>query len=159
EPGEDHPRVARVDAHVRAAGLVVLEEHPVPALAAVGSAVEAAVLVRAEGVAEDRGEGHVRVLRVDGHRADLPDLLPDVLPRLAGVGALEDADAGRDVPADVRLAAADVDHVRVARGDGDGTDGGGGLVVKDRLPGEPAVGGLPDPAGGRGRVVRQRVAG
>src|SRR5262249_36116099 len=41
----------------------------------------------------------------------------------------------------------------------DGGDGRGGLVVEDRLPGDAAVGGLPDAAGGGAGVVDERVAG
>ena len=49
---------------------------------------------------------------------------------------LVDAVARRDVAADVGLAGADVDDVRVGRGDGDRADRGDRLVVEDRLPGE-----------------------
>ena len=71
---------------------------------------------------------------------------------------LVDAVAGRDVAADVGLAGADVDDVRVGRGDGDRADRRDRLVVEDRLPVDAAVVGLPDAAGGRGRVVGERIA-
>ena len=66
---------------------------------------------------------------------------------------------GLDVAADVGLAAADVDDVGVGRRDGDGADGGDGLVVEDRLPVHAAVGRLPDAAGRGGGVVGERIAG
>src|SRR5262249_42947549 len=144
QPGEEDARVVRVEADVRGAGVAVLVEDLLPGLAAVGGAVDAALLVGPEGVAEDRREGNVGILRVDDAGADLALLLPVVLPGPAGVGGLVDAVAGRDVAADVGLAGADVDHVRVRRGDGQGADGRDRLVVEDRLPGEAAVGRLPD---------------
>ena len=110
-------------------------------------------------MAEHRGEGDVGVRRMDDDLADLPLLLPDVLPGLAAVGGLVDAVAGHDVAADVGLAGADVDDVGIGRRDGDGADGRGRLIVEDRLPGEAAVGRLPDAAGRRGRVVDHRIAG
>src|SRR5262249_55876440 len=148
--GEEHARVARVEADVDGAGVGVLAEHLLPGLAAVGGAVDAALGVGAEGVAQDRGVGDVGVMRVDDELADLPGLPPDVLPGLAAVGALVEAVAGGDVAADVGLAGADVDDVRVGRGHGQGAGGGGGLVVEDRAPVDAAVVGLPDAAGGGG---------
>ena len=88
-------RVGRVEGDVDGAGVGVLEEHLLPGLAAVGRAVDAALRVRAEGVAEHGREGDVGVGRVDDHRADLALLLPDVLPGLAGVGRFVDAVARR----------------------------------------------------------------
>ena len=92
-------------------------------------------------------------------RADLAVLLPDVLPGLAGVGGFVDAVAGLDVAADVGLAGADVDDVGIGRGDGEGADGLGGLVVEDRLPVDAAVAGFPDAARGNGGVIGERIAG
>src|SRR5262249_5325776 len=110
-------------------------------------------------VTKDSREGEVGALRVDDQLADLAFLFPDVLPRLAAVRGLVDAVAGRHVAANVPLAGTDVDHGRVGGGHGDGSDGGDGLVVEDRLPGAAAVLGLPDAAGGGGRIVDQRIAG
>src|SRR5262249_13289097 len=82
-----------------------------------------------------------------------------VLPGLAAVGGAVDAVARLHVAADVRLARADVDDVGVGRGHGDGAEGGNGLVVEDGLPGQAAVGGLPQAAAGCGGDVGVRVAG
>src|SRR6185503_9567836 len=133
-------------------------EHLLPGLAAVFRAVDAALGVRSERVSEHGGEGDVGIGRVDDHRADLPLLLPDLRPGLAGVRRLVDAVARRDVAADVRLPRADVDHARVARRHGDRPDGGDRLVVEHRFPGDAAVLRFPDAArGGRG-VVDERVS-
>src|SRR5262249_45619805 len=117
--GENDARVVRIDGDVGCAGVGVFEEHAIPGLAAVLGSIYPAFAVRAESVAEDRGEGDVRVARMDGHCADLTDLLPDVLPGLARVGALVDPVSGGDVAANVRFTAADVDHVRIGRSDGE----------------------------------------
>ena len=134
-------------------------EDLLPRLPAVPRAIDAALRVRAEGLAQDGRVGDVGVCRVDDHRADLAVLLPHVLPRLAGVGGLVDAVSLCDVAADVGLAGADVDDVRVGRRHRDRADRARRLVVEDRLPPDPAVRGLPHPARGRGRVVRERIAG
>src|SRR5262249_8094666 len=116
--GEDDSGVVRVDGYVRGAGVGVFEEHAVPGLAAVLRAIDSAFATWSKRLAKDRGEGDVRVARVHGHGADLGDLFPDVLPGLARVGALVDAVSRRHVSADIRLAAADVDDVRVGRCNG-----------------------------------------
>src|SRR5262249_27297111 len=103
--------------------------------------------------------GDVGVGGVDDHGADLAVVLPDVIPGLAGVAGLVDAVARLDIAADVGLAAADVDHVRVGRRDGDGSDGRDWLLIEDGLPGESAVARLPDAAGRGGGVIGKRVAG
>src|SRR5262249_57248680 len=101
EAGEDHLGVGGVEADVRGAGVLVLVQHLLPGPTAVGRAVDAAFGVGAEGVAEDGGEGDIGVGGVDDHRADLAVLLPDALPRLAGVGGPVDAVALDDVAAEV----------------------------------------------------------
>src|SRR5207249_2665721 len=78
------------------------------------------------------------------------DLAPlvqaEMAPRPAAVGGLVDAVACGEVRPLEALAAADVDHVRARRSDGDRTDGAGRLIVEDRPPGPAVVLGLPDPA-------------
>ena len=73
----------------------------------------------------ERGDvDEVGVRRVDADRGDGQRLLEaDVRPRLAGVGRLVDAVALDDVAAQLGLAHADVDDVRIRLGDGDGADG------------------------------------
>ena len=131
-----------------------LRQHALPGLAAVGGAIDAALLVRAERMAEHRGVGDVGIRRMDDHRADLARLLPDVLPGLAGVGRFVDAVA--------RLRRCrECSPRRSRRRSTLGSDGatarepmdGDGLIVEDRLPGDAAVGRFPDAAGRGGRVV------
>ena len=159
QPGEHDARVLRVERDVGGAGVRVRVEDLLPRLPAVARAIDAALGVGAEGLAEHGRVGDVGVCRVDDHRADLAVLLPHVLPRLPGVRGLVDAVSLPDVAADVGLARADVDDVRVGRRHRDRADRARRLVVEDRLPPDPAVRGLPYPARGGGRVVRERVAG
>src|SRR6266478_4222276 len=70
EAGEKHVWVGRIEADVGGTGVRILEEYPFPGLAAVLRAIDAAFWVGAEGVAEHRGVGDVRVGRVYDHRAD-----------------------------------------------------------------------------------------
>ncbi len=153
EAGEDDIGVRGVERHRRGAGVRVLLQHLLPGPAAVGSAIDPALGVGAEGVAEHRGEGDVRIGGMHDHLADLPLLCPDVVPGLAGVDRLVDAVARPHVAADVRLPRADVDDVGIGRGDGDRADRGDRLVVEDGAPVDAAVDRLPDaPRGGSGVV-------
>ena len=158
ETGEENSRVVRVESHIGRAGVLVDEADFRPRRTAVLGTVNPPLRVRPEGVPENRRVADVRVLRIDDNGADLPDLFPDVLPRLARVGRFEDPGARRDVAADVRFTGTNVDHIRVAGGHGDAADGTRRLVVEDRLPLQAAVGRLPDSTrSGRG-IIRQRVA-
>src|SRR5262249_11394278 len=91
QAGEEHLGAGRVEADVGRPGVGVLEEDFFPGLAAVGGAVDAPLLVGAEGVAEHGGVGGVGVVRVHDDRADLAFLDPDALPGLAGVHGLVNA--------------------------------------------------------------------
>ena len=152
-------RVGRIDVDVVAAGVLVFREHLLKRLAAVGRAIDAALLVGTVRVAERGDEEAVGIARVDG---DVGDLLrvaqAQMRPRLAGVGRLVDAVAGREIRPVQAFAAADVDDVGVGRRDGDRADGSGRLVVEDRLPHATGVGRLPDAAVDRRHIERVRVA-
>ncbi len=103
--------------------------------AAVGRAIDAALLVRSVGMAQRRDEQPIGILRIDG---DVGNLLrvaqTEVRPRPPGVGRLVDAVAGREVGTMQAFAAADVDDVGVGGRNGDRADRPGRLVVEDRLP-------------------------
>ena len=71
----------------------------------------------------------------------------DVPPGLAGVGGLVDAVARLDVAADARLARADEDDVRIRFRHGDRAHRrAANLSIRDRRPGFPAIGRLPQTA-------------
>ncbi len=76
-------------------------------------------------------------------------------PRFSGVDGLVDAVAADNVSTDAGLAGSDVDDVGIGLGHCDGADRGRGtfLLVEDRHPIDAAVGGLPDAAGYRAKVI------
>src|SRR5258708_19587796 len=83
---------------------------------------------------------------MDDDGADVAGVLQaDVAPGLAGVAGTIDAIAERDVAADAGFAAADINHIGIGFGDGDGADGRGGLLFEEGIPGVARVGGFPTP--------------
>ena len=76
-------------------------------------------------------------------------LKPHPRPGLTTVDGLVNAAADRGGVAGIALAGADPDKVRVGLINCDGADRGVVLIVKYRFPGQAAVGGFPNPAGGR----------
>ncbi len=108
-------------------------------------------------MAQHRGKGDVRIGRMHDDLADLSFLLPNVSPGFAGISRLVDAVAGRHISANVGLARADVNDIRIGRRHSDGTDGRNGLLVENGFPGEAGVGGLPHAAGGRSRIADHRI--
>ena len=102
---------------------------------AVGRTENAALLVRAVRMAENRDEEPVWIGRVDD---DLRNLLAvaqaEVRPGLAGVGGFVHAVAGGEIGALQSFAAADVDDVRIGLRDRQRADRSGRLIVEDRRP-------------------------
>ena len=111
-----HVRIARIHLDVNRAGLLIDEQHALPRLAAVPRAIDTALGIVAEGMAQRRDEHGVRIGRVDHHAADrLTVAQTGKLPGLAAIDRFIDTIAGDDVAADVGFAGADVDHVLVRR--------------------------------------------
>ncbi len=81
-----------------------------------------------------------------------------VLPGVAAVGGFPHAIADGDVGADVRLAGAGPDDLRIGGGHGQCAHGVDRLVVEDGLPVDAAVRGAPDPSGGGACVVGEPVS-
>ena len=150
----DDVRITGIELHVDRAGRVTHMERTGPGAAAVGGAVHAACVGRAERVADRGHECDARVGGMHAHRADVADVLEaDVRPRLARVARLPDALADRDVGAEAVRAGARVDDVRVGVGDIDVAHGADGdLPVGDVRPVGAGVGGLPDAATGGAEV-------
>jgi hypothetical protein len=91
--------------------------------------------MRCPEVAEHANVHEVGICRVDDDVGDLPSVAEsDECPRLSAVGRLPHAIAVRNVSADRKLAAADVDDVRRRRCDFDGTDRPAEILVGDRAP-------------------------
>src|SRR6185369_5138797 len=126
ERGIDDIGVLRIQRQIDRAGLLVAEEHLVPGLAAVAGPEHAAVRVRAVGITKGGHEGDVRVGGMDANAGDrLRAVEADARPGLAGVDRPVDAVTLNDVAAQLGLASAGVDDVRIRRGDLDGADRGG----------------------------------
>ena len=147
EDGVDGLGIARVEGEVHGAGALVLVEHFLPGLAAIGGAEDAALRIWTVGVAEHGDEEAVRIARVHEDGGDLLSVAQsEVTPRLAGVSGFVHAVADGEIGTLEAFAAAYVDDVGIGGGEGDGADGTGRLVVEDGLPGAAEVVGLPDAA-------------
>ncbi len=99
--------------------------------------------------------------RMHAHAPDLARVLEaDALPGLARVHGLVDPVAVRDVAADAALAHPHVDDVGIGGGDLDRPHRSRAhLAVRQGLPVDPRVGGLPDAAPGGPHVVDARLTG
>ena len=82
----------------------------------------------------------------------------DVRPGLAGVGGFVDAVSEREVAADAGFARADIDDVGIGIRHGNGADGRYRLLIKERIPADPAIGGFPDASASRAKIVGIRLA-
>src|ERR1700739_3505207 len=69
--GIDGIGIRGINLDVGAAGVVVLGNNFLPALSAVGGAIDAALLAGSVRMAEDGGEDFVGIARVDGERGNL----------------------------------------------------------------------------------------
>src|SRR5690606_20751333 len=117
----DDARVAGFHREIRDACPITLIEHLLPGNAAIERAVHSAPLVAAPGVPQRADEHDVRVRWVDLDVTDVAGIgQPHVAPGSAAVGRLVDTIAVRHVAADVGLAGAHVDDLRVRGGDCDG---------------------------------------
>ena len=156
ECGIDDVGVGGIEGQVDAAGLRVLVKNFFPGLAAVLCAEDAAFFVISEGMAERGYEGDVGIFGINDQAADgMGVCQADELPGGSGVDGFVDAVAAYYVATHAGFAGADVDDVRIGLGDGDGADGGRGVLcfVEDGLPIEATVGRFPDSAGDRAHVV------
>ncbi len=109
---------------------------------------------------QHRDEQPVGILRIDGDIGDhLAVAQSEVRPGLAGVGRLVHPVARRQVGPDDARPAADVDDVRVRRGDGDRADRARRLLVEERHPRGAVIGGAPDAAIVEADVEDVRLAG
>ncbi len=159
--GEKNVRILRVENDVDGAGAVVKIENFFPGFAAVPSAEDAALRVRAVSVAKSGNESDVGIRWMNDDGPNVARVFEaDVGPGLASVSGFVNAIAEGDVAADAGFAAADVYDVGIGVGNRDGANRrGGGLLIEERVPGDAAVGGFPDAAGDRAEVVGVRLAG
>jgi len=148
----------RIERDRRAAGVGILIEDPLPGRPSIARAVDAALLVGAVGVAENRGEHAVRIARVDGELGNLLTVgEAAVCPGASAVGGTVDAVADREIRPPQAFTACDVDDIGIGGRDRDCADRLGRLPVEDRLPGAPRVTALPHAAVGRTDVEDVRL--
>ena len=120
-----------------------------PGLAAIDRLEETAVATRRPERSHGGDVHDVGITRIDH---DTPDVLRFRQhrsgPRLSAIGGLENAHAPGRAAHIVRFAAANPDHIPIARGSRHGTDRADTDRVGNGSPRDTAVGGLPDATGG-----------
>ena len=137
--------VGGIELEIGDARVVIDVQHARPGRPAIGGAVDAAVAATRPERPLGRDEHDVRLAGID---QDSPDVLrlrqPGPLPGAPAVAAAVDAVTPRDVTAADVLAGAHPDDVGVHRVERDRADRKRRLIVEDRRPRRPGVGGLPD---------------
>ena len=157
--GIDHPRIGGIESQVHGARVGSAIQHLLPGASAVRGAEYAALRVGRVGMAEDRHVDPLRVSRVNPNAGDLARIAQaDVGPGLAGVHGFVDAVAEADLGADIGLAGAHVENIRVGGRHGNRSDGGDALLVEDRRPHRAGVGGLPNSAAYGAEVESHGIA-
>src|SRR4030095_6139620 len=159
--GEQQARVVRIHGEVDRARDVAAVEDPFPGRAAILRAVDTALAVWSENIAQYRDIDEVGILRMDADAADaLAVLQADVLPAASGIGRLVDAVAVGDVEADRGLAGAGIDHVGIGGRHGDRAHcRGAHEAVRHAAPEDAAILGLPDAAGAGAEIEHHLVDG
>src|SRR5712664_3270059 len=141
ENGVDSLRIRRIEREIGGAGVFILVQDLGKSLAAVGGAKNAALLIRAVGVAFGGDEDAIWIFRIDENRGDLLGVAKvlHVRPGFSGVIGFIDSVAGGEVRALQSFAAANVNNARIGWRDGESADGAGGLFVEDGIPGVAEV--------------------
>ncbi len=101
----------------------MLEENAFPVLAAILAAEDSAVFTRPERIADHRHIDQVRVGRMDANPGNIPGFLQtDMAPGLAAVRGLVGTVTPGNTVAQLRLARADIDDIRIAGSQRNGAD-------------------------------------
>src|SRR5581483_659987 len=157
---KQHLAIGRLHGDIDRAGVIVDVQRLAPGLAAVGGHEYAAIRARTPLQAEHRNHDVIGVMWIDDDAADLADVLEaHEIPGLARIRREIDTRAGDHVVADVGLAGAHPDQVRVRGGNGDRANGARRLLLENRLEVQAAIGRLEHTAAGRADIVDLRVAG
>ena len=147
--GEQEARVGAVHRELDRARHVAAIEDFLPILAAVRRAIDAALGIGTEHIAQHCGIDEIGIRRMDADAADeLAVAEADMAPGAARVARFVNAVAVGHIEADRRFTGARIDHVGVRGRDRDRTDRGAAHeAVRDAAPEYAAVLGLPDAAG------------
>ena len=148
-------RIIRIKNQIRNAHIFIAIQDFLPALAAVRGLEHATLLVRPERMPQHANPDDVRIRRVNTHAVHMVLHVEERVagPRLASVLRHPDAVARGRIAANITLAAAHPDDVRVRGRDRNGTDRAAEILVRRRLPGGAAVGSLEDATTDRSHVV------
>ena len=146
--GREHDvGIAGRKANVVGAGVLILVQHSLERLTAVGRPEHPPLAARPVGVTQGRHEQPVRVGRIDlDHGDHLGFPKAQVGPGLAGIGGFVHPVAGGQIRPDDAGPRPDIDHVGVGRRHRNRADRTGRLPIEQRDPVRPVVGRPPDPA-------------
>ena len=146
--GVNHVRIRGVDLNVGAAGVFIFGNDALPVLSAIGGTVDTALLARAIGMTQHCREDFIRITRIDGECGNLLAISQagQVCPCFAGVRGFVNTVARRKVRALQSFPAADIDHIRIRRRNGDGADRPRRLVIENRVPRATVIVRLPHSA-------------
>src|SRR5262249_35429669 len=158
-PGEQYIRIGWIHRQLRHASVLVDKERLLPGLAAVLSAIDAALLLRPVAVPDRADVYDVRVGGMNDDARDAPrELQTHARPGFARIGRFVDAVADGYSAANPALTRPGPHDVVIRRADCQRADGLRFLFVENWLPHHTAVGGLPHSARSRACVIDVLVA-
>ena len=161
ESGVEDARIVGNQFEIGRARRVGDGEHLLPIDAAIGGAVDAALFVCEEWIAQGGDINDVRILGVNADGGDLAHVAQsDKLPGFARVGRLVHAAPDGHIAANFGRAGAGIHDVRVGLRDLNGAHGSDGdLAIRHIDPGVTGIGSLPDAAAGRTHIEGEGLRG
>ena len=149
----DSVRAGEVYSHIHKTGVLVDKQGVHPGLTPIGGLVQTPFLIGTPQMPHSSHIDNVGIGGMDGNATDVMAILESHIgPGVTAIGRFVDPIAPGGALPVVGLAGAHPYDTGVRRGYGYRSNGAGILVVKDRLPGDPVVGGLPQTAGGSARI-------
>src|SRR6267143_268249 len=159
ENGVNRLRVRWVEGEIGSAGVFVFVQNLGKSPAAVGGTKNAALGVRAVGMAFGGDEDAIRIFWIDENRSDLLCITKTKMrPGSSGVGGFINSVPGGEIRALQSFTTADVNNIWIGWRNGEGADGAGRLIIENRIPGIAEVRRFPDAAVDCGHVKDIRLA-
>ena len=120
----DNVRVGGIDRYVGAAGALILRDDSLPRPAAIGRTINPSLIIGPIRMPEHGCENTVGIAGIYGKRGNLLRIIKaEMGPGLAGIDGFVNAVANGEIGANQPFAAADVDDIRVGRGNCDRANG------------------------------------
>ena len=139
--------IRRIEDQISRAGVFVLVENLLPTQPAVGRTKNAALRIRAIRMSDGRDKNAIRVARIDQNGRNLLRVAQAKMsPRLPAVGGFVNPLADRKIRPLKTLTAPHINHVRIRRRYGNGSNRARRLIIKKRRPRVAEVRRLPYPA-------------